>query len=131
EPDPEIHELPSAPLRHASRDTSPPSREEAVPRSELVRGFEVEPGRYVEVTDEDLDEVAPERTRAIDVEQFVSRKQLDPIYVDSAYFVVPDLDKMRPFALLLRAMQQTNRAAVCWLVLRSKRHLAAIQPRGN
>jgi DNA end-binding protein Ku len=100
-------------------------------RSELARGYEIEPGRYVEITDEDLDEVAPERSKAIDVEQFVSRKELDPIYFDAAYYVVPDLDKMRPFGLLLRAMQQTNQAAVCWLVLRSKRHLAVLQPRGN
>jgi DNA end-binding protein Ku len=96
-----------------------------------VRGYEIEPGRYVEVTDEDLEEVAPERSRAIDVEQFVSRKDLDSIYFDAAYYVVPDLDKVRPFGLLLRAMQQTNQAAICWLVLRSKRHLAALQPRGN
>ena len=131
EPEPEVHEWPVPPLRRPLGDTSPPGGEEAIPRSEVVRGFEVEPGRYVEITDEDLEEVAPERTRAIDVEQFVSRKELDPIYFDSAYFVVPDLDRVRPFALLLRAMQQTNRAAICWLVLRSKRHLAALQPRGS
>jgi DNA end-binding protein Ku len=121
------------PLRRPLGDTSPSSGEEAMPinRSDLVRGYEVEPGRYVEITDEDLEEVAPERSKAMDVEQFVTRKELDPIYFDSAYYVVPDLDKMRPFGLLLRAMQQTNQAAICWLVLRSKRHLAALQPRGN
>jgi len=131
-PEPELGELPPAPLRSASSDTSPPgAEEEAVPRSDVVRGYEVEPGHYVEITDEDIVGVAPERSRAIDVEQFASRKDLDPIYFDSAYYVVPDLDRMRPFALLLRAMQQTNQAAVCWLLLRSKRHLAAILPRVN
>lgn len=107
----------------------PPSRD--VARSEIVRGYEVSPGRFVEVTDEDLETLSPERTRTMEVEQFVSRKDLDPIYFDSWYYTVPDQDRVRPFALLLRAMQETNRAAICWLVLRSRRRLAALQPRGN
>src|SRR5262249_20125403 len=71
------------------------------------------------------------RTRRIDVGLFVSRKELDPMYFESLYYVVPDTDRVRPFALMLRAMQQTNRAAICWVVLRSRRHLAALQPRGR
>src|SRR5215831_673272 len=99
--------------------------------SDLVRGYEVSPGRMVEITKEDLSPLAPERTRTIDVELFVSRKELGPIYFESWYYVVPDTDRVRPFALMLRAMQQTNRAAICWVVLRSRRHLAALQPRGS
>jgi DNA end-binding protein Ku len=102
-----------------------------VSREEIVHGYEVSPGRFVEITDEDLGALRPEHTKTIDVEQFVSRKELDPIYFDVSYYVVPDQDRVRPFALLLRAMQETNRAAICWLVLRSRRHLAAVQPRGN
>jgi len=99
--------------------------------SDLVRGYEIAPGRLVEITEEDLSPLAPERTRTIDVEQFVSRKELDPIYFGSRYYVVPEIDRVRAFALMLRAMQQTNRAAICWVVLRSRRHLAALQPRGR
>ncbi|HLQ61734.1 MAG TPA: Ku protein [Candidatus Acidoferrales bacterium] len=102
-----------------------------ISKGETARGFEVQPDRYVEVTDQDLESLAPERTRTIDIEQFVSRKDLDPIYFESAYYVVPDVKLLRPFALLLRAMQETNRAAIGWLVLRSRRHLAALQPRGG
>lgn len=108
---------------------APPTQD--VARTEIVRGYEIAPGRFVEVTDQDLETLSPERTRTMDVEQFVSRKDLDPIYFDSWYYTVPDQDGVRPFALLLRAMQETNRAAICWLVLRSRRHLAALQPRGN
>lgn len=104
---------------------------EEVPRAGIARGFELGPGRWVEITDEDLAALQPERTRTIDVEQFVSRKDLDPLYFESSYYVVPDRERVRPFAVLLRAMQQTNRAAICWLVLRSRRHLAALQPRGG
>jgi DNA end-binding protein Ku len=100
-----------------------------VPTSDVMHGFEVAPETFVEVTDEELRELAPERSRSIEVEQFVSRKELDPVYFETPYHVVPDRDRVRPFALLLRAMQQTNRAAICWLVLRSRRHLAALEPR--
>lgn len=102
-----------------------------VPRSDVARGYEISPGRWVEITEEDFSSLAPDRTRTIDVEQFVSCKELDPIYFESCYYVVPDIDRGRPFALMLRAMQQTNRAAICWVVLRSRRHLAALQPRGG
>lgn len=112
-----------------ARPVAPPSQD--VARTEIVRGYEISPGRFIEVTDQDLEALSPERTRTMDVEQFVSRKDLDPIYFDSSYHTVPDPDGVRPFALLLRAMQETNRAAICWLVLRSRRHLAALQPRGN
>ncbi len=113
-------------------DSPPPAHTPSpVERTDVVRGFEVAPGRYVEVTDEDLAELEPERTRTIDVEQFVARGELDPIYFETAYYVVPDLDRVRPFAVLLRALQQSNKAAIAWIVLRSRRHLAALQPRGD
>jgi DNA end-binding protein Ku len=101
-----------------------------VQREDLVRGYEYSPGQFVPVTDEELAELAPERTKTIDVEQFVSRTELDPVFLDTSYYVVPD-GSIRPFAVLLRAMQETNRAAICWIVLRSRRHLAALEPRGE
>jgi DNA end-binding protein Ku len=112
--------------RQPSQQTPP-----SVSRDEIIHGYEISPGRYVEVSDEDLAALRPEHTKTIDVEQFVSRKDLDPLYFESSYYVVPEQERVRPFALLLRAMQESNRAAICWLVLRSRRHLAALQPRGN
>lgn len=132
---PRVGRAPSAGSRGLS--VEPPSARAQQPtrrqvsETEVARGYEISPGRWVEIKDEDLLALAPERTRTIDVEQFVSRKELDPLYFESAYYVVPDRDRVRPFALLLKAMQQTNKAAICWLVLRSRRHLAALQPRGN
>jgi DNA end-binding protein Ku len=108
-----------------------PGLPEAVPRPDVVRGYEISPGRFVQVTDEELAALAPERAQTIDVEQFVSRRDLDPIFFDSSYYVAPDRDVVRPFAVLLRALQETNRAAICWLVLRRRRHLAVLQPRSD
>jgi DNA end-binding protein Ku len=120
--------IPTAgPLPKPEPEPEPPTGRD-VSRDEVVRGYEFAPGRYVEVTDEDLEAIAGERTKTVEVEQFVSRRDLDPISFDTSYYVVPDRDAARPFAVLLRAMQETNRAAICWLALRGRRRLAALQP---
>ena len=124
-------EQPPPPIPAAGPPPQPepePSTGRDVSRDEVVRGYQFAPGRYVEVTDEDLDAIAGERTKTVEVEQFVSRRDLDPISFDTPYYVVPDRDATRPFAVLLRAMQETNRAAICWLALRGRRRLAALQP---
>lgn len=97
---------------------------------DVVKGFEVAPGSYIQVEPEELRALEPERTKTIDVEQFVELKELDPLYLDTSYHVVPDRDLDRPFALLAEAMHQEVRAAICWIVLRRRRHLAALRPRG-
>jgi DNA end-binding protein Ku len=127
--EPEQHERPPrSPAARAPQEPTTSQLPDAVLKQDVVRGYEISPGRYVEITDEELAELAPERKKTIDVEQFVSQRDLDPIYFDAAYYVVPDGDVQRHFAVLLRAMQETNRAAICWLVLRRRRHLAALQP---
>ena len=110
-------------------DTFPASR--SVPASEVVRGFEVAPDRYVTVEREDLEELVPEQTRTIDIEQFVDAAGIDPIYFDRSYYAVPDRDHTRPYALLTEAMRETKKVAICWFVLRRKRYLAAIRADGE
>lgn len=129
-PEPAVETTLESPERAPGPEVARESRESEVARADLVRGYEYSPGHFVQVTDEELAELAPERTKTIDVEQFVSRGELDPVFFDTSYYVVPD-GSTRPFAVLLRSMQQTNRAAICWIVLRSRRHLAALQPRGD
>ena len=102
-----------------------------VAAADVVKGFEVSRDRYVRVGREELEELAPERSRTIDVEQFVDAAAIDPIYYDTSYHVVPERDYQRAFGLLVEAMEETKRIAVCWLVLRKKRYLAALRPRGR
>lgn len=106
-----------------------PARSEAVSPNEVVKGFEVEPNRYVMVTEAELASLAPERSRTIDIEQFVSAADVDPIYFDTSYYVVPDVESARSFAVLLEGMRDTDRLAIGWIVLRRKRHLAALRAR--
>lgn len=116
-------------------ETGPFSQETAAAREvtpdELMKGFEVTPGRYVAVSRQELAELAPERSRTIDVEQFVEASDLDPIYYDTSYYAVPEGAHARSFGLLLDAMRQTGKVAICWVMLRRKRHLASLRPHGR
>ena len=102
-----------------------------VAASDVVKGFEVARDRYVTVDREELEELAPERTRAIDVEQFVDASTVDPIYFDVSYYAVPDRGYERAYGLLVDAMRETRKVAICWFVLRRKRYLAALRPQGR
>jgi len=121
------------------RETLPPTTRSdslaAAPRpvaaDDVVKGFEVAKDRYVTVDREELEELAPERTRTIDVEQFVDASAVDPIYFDVSYYAVPDRDYERAYGLLVEAMRDTGKMAICWFVLRRKRYLAALRPQGR
>ena len=102
-----------------------------VSADDVVKGFEVARDRYVTVDREELEELAPERTRAIDVEQFVDASAVDPIYFDVSYYAVPDRGYERAYGLLVDAMRETRKVAICWFVLRRKRYLAALRPQGR
>ena len=102
-----------------------------VAASDVVKGFEVAKDRYVTVAREELEELAPERSRTIDVEQFVDASAIDPIYYETSYYAVPDRDYERAYGLLVDAMRETGKVAIAWFVLRRKRYLAALRPQGR
>jgi DNA end-binding protein Ku len=97
----------------------------------VVKGFEVGPDRYVTVTEAELESLAPERSRTIDIEQFVAVPDVDPLYFDTSYYVVPEVASARSFAVLLEGMRETHRLALSWIVLRRRRHLAALRARAG
>jgi DNA end-binding protein Ku len=98
---------------------------------DVVKGFEVAKDRYVTVAREELEELAPERSRTIDVEQFVETSAIDPIYYETSYYAVPDRGYERAYGLLVDAMRETHKVAVAWFVLRRKRYLTALRPQGR
>jgi len=112
-----------------SRPAAPASQ--PVAAADVLKGFEVAKDRYVTVDRGELEELAPERSRTIDVEQFVDSSAIDPIYYDVSYYAVPERDHERAFGLLVDAMRETKRMAICWFVLRRKRYLAALRPHGR
>ncbi|HET7229022.1 MAG TPA: Ku protein [Longimicrobium sp.] len=93
---------------------------------DIVRGYEVEKGRFVLVDDDELERLAPERTRDIDVRQFVDAGEVDPMYFERAYFLTPAGGSNKAYRLLARVMEETGRAGIATFVLRDKEYLVAI-----
>jgi DNA end-binding protein Ku len=103
-----------------------------VERKDLVRGYEIDDGKYVTVTDDDLTQIRLKSTKTIEIEKFVDLSEIDPIYFDHPYFVLPD-GKMalEAYAVIREAMKKEGKAGQGRLVLSYREHVATIQPRGN
>jgi len=104
---------------------------ERVDPDEIVRGFEIEKGRYVPLEDEDLDRLDVELTHSIDIYDFVSLDEIDPVYFRKAYYLLPAQGAEKPYALLVRALEETGKVAIAKVVIRNKQHLAAVRPYEN
>ncbi|HEX9546575.1 MAG TPA: Ku protein [Acidimicrobiales bacterium] len=102
---------------------------EEVEYSHIVKGYDLGGGRFVIVEPEELQTINPEATRAIDIEEFVDLADIDPIYFEHSYYLVPDERAERPYALLVEAMERTGKVALGSFVLRTKQYLAALRPR--
>lgn len=98
----------------------------ALDSDDIVRGYEVEKGRFVIVDDDELERLAPERTRDIDLRQFVKASEIDPMYFERAYYLVPDGQSTKAYRLLARVMEETDRAGIATFVMRTKEYLVAI-----
>jgi len=103
-----------------------PEENRLLPNDEIVRGFEMEKGRFVVVTEEELEGVEPKKSREIDLHLFVPREQIDLIYFDRAYFLVPTGDSSKAYRLLAETMERTGRAGVATFIMRGKEYLVAI-----
>src|SRR6266536_2499747 len=101
---------------------------EHVDPDDVVRGFEIEKGKYVPIEDEDLDRLDIELTHAIDILDFAGLEEIDPIYFRKAYYLVPQDGAEKPYRLLVRALDETGKVGVAKVVIRNKQHLAAVRP---
>jgi DNA end-binding protein Ku len=104
---------------------------EEVPNEQIVKGYEISPGQYVVVDQEEMDAFAPKATRMIEIEDFVDLEQIDPIFFENPYYLTPDRGAAKPYRLLLDAMADLDKVAVGRFVLRGKEHLVAIRPLGD
>jgi DNA end-binding protein Ku len=104
---------------------------EEVPYEDIVKGYEISPEQYVIVTRDELEEIDPKKTRAIEIQDFVDLDDIDPIYFDHPYYLGPDKGAEKAYALLVKAMGDAKKVAVARFVLRNREHLAAIRPADN
>jgi DNA end-binding protein Ku len=121
----EIRESDGARIRH--RRVAEGTDEE-VPYEGIVKAFEITPDRYVPLSKDEMEALAPEKTRAIDVRDFVDLDQIDPIYFNSPYYLGPAEGAEKAYSLLAEAMEESGKVAIARFVFRNKEHLAALRP---
>jgi DNA end-binding protein Ku len=103
-----------------------------VPYSEIVKGYELDDGRWVLLSDSDLEAAAPRKSHTIDIEAFVEEREIDPLYLDRPYLLVPENETAaRAYALLSEAMASSGKVALGRFVMRAKENLVSIRPRGD
>ncbi|MEY2398624.1 MAG: end-binding protein Ku [Actinomycetota bacterium] len=100
---------------------------EEVPFDEIVKGYEVRPGAYVVIDPAELDGLDPEATHTIDILEFVDLDQIDPVYFDKPYYLVPERRAEKPYALLAQSLEKTNKVGIAKFVMRTKEYLAAVR----
>jgi DNA end-binding protein Ku len=120
----EIRESDGARIRH--RRVAEGTDEE-VPYEKIQKAFEITSGNYVPISKDEMAALAPEKTRAIEVKDFVDLDQIDPIYFDSPYYLGPAEGAEKAYSLLASAMQRSGKVAIARFVFRNKEHLAALR----
>ncbi len=104
---------------------------EEVAYDQIVKGYEIGPDRYVTISPEELESLEPQKTRTIDIEDFVELEDIDPMFYDHPYYLAPDTGAAKAYRLLVDAMDSSGKVAIARVVLRSKEHLVAIRPRSG
>ncbi len=121
----EIRESDNARIRH--RRVAEGTDEE-VPYEKIVKAYEIAKDRYIPISKAELEALAPQKSRAIEVQDFVDLDQIDPIYFDSPYYLGPAQGAERAYSLLAKAMEDSGKVAIARFVFRNKEHLAALRP---
>ncbi|MFL5780694.1 MAG: Ku protein [Thermoleophilaceae bacterium] len=108
-----------------------PADGEEVAWDDIVKGYEISPDRYVIVTPEELEALDPKKTKTIDIEEFVDLEEIDPLYYDHPYYLLPGQGADKPYKLLANAMRDASKVAIARVVIRTKEQLVAIRPVGD
>jgi DNA end-binding protein Ku len=104
-----------------------PEDEMIVSTEEIIRGYEIEPGRHIMISDEELESVTPERSRTIEIAEFIDINEVDPIYYDHPYFLVPLKGGEKAYRLLAESMQKTGKAGIAKFVLDEREYFVIIK----
>jgi len=104
---------------------------EEVPWDKIIKGYEYEDGNYVLLSDEEIENVSPELTRTIEIEQFVNLEDIDIRYFDKPYVLVPDKKGEKGYVLLREAIRDAGKAGIARVVIRARQYLAALMVQGE
>jgi DNA end-binding protein Ku len=104
------------------------AEDKPVPRSEIVKGYEYEKDHYVEIDDEDIRKVAPKTAKVMEILEFVKAEQVDPIYLESSYYMAPDEGGEKPYALLFQALRESKLYAIAKVAMHNREHIIVMRP---
>jgi len=121
-----------------SKDYSPlarrmfcPEEDAIVHPDEIIRGYEIRPGKYILITNEELESVSPQRSRTIEIVEFINMNEVDSIYYDHPYYLVPTKGGEKAYRLLVEVMRRTNKAGLAKFVLGEREYLVAVKSMGG
>jgi DNA end-binding protein Ku len=115
-----------APIRYARIDTKTGKE---VAWKDIVKGYEYTKGKYVVITDEDFQKASPEKSKTIDIIQFVKEEEIDPIYYEKPYYITPDKGAGKSYHLLIKALEETKTVGLAEFMLRNRMHICALKVR--
>lgn len=102
-----------------------------VERSEIVKGYEYESDQYVLFDDKDFEKIAPQSSRVMEIQEFVKLDEVDPIYLDASYYMVPEEAGAKAYYLLVKTMEELGYAAIAKLSMHQREHIVIVRPRAN
>src|SRR4029077_15721811 len=104
------------------------AEDKPIPRSEIVKGYEYEKDRYVVIEDEEIKKVAPATAKVMEIQEFVKSDQVDPIFLETSYYMAPDEAGEKPYALLFDALKRTGYVGVAKLAMHNREHVVILRP---
>ncbi len=104
------------------------AEDKPVPRGELVKGYEYEKDHYVEIEDEDIKKVAPKTAKVMEILEFVKASDVDPVYLESSYYMAPDEGGEKPYALLFQALRDSGYYGVAKVAMHNREHIIILRP---
>jgi DNA end-binding protein Ku len=103
-----------------------PAEDRPIERENIIRGYEIENGKFITVSEDELDSLQPSKSREIDLRRFVPANQIDPKFLDRSYFLAPVGDSLKPYRLLAETMEKTGKVGIATFVMRDREYLVAI-----
>ncbi len=123
-----LHKTCHTPVKYTKRC---PHCDVDLTEDDIVRGFEIEPNRFVIMTDEDFQNLQPKQSRSIEILDFVQLSEIDPIYFEKSYYLSPEETSLKAYGLLREAMENTGKIAIAKIIIRSSESLAALRVYGD
>src|SRR5580692_5451030 len=107
------------------------AEDKQIPRSEIVKGYEYEKDRYVVIDDEEIKKVAPQTAKVMEIQEFVKADAVDPIYLETSYYMAPDEAGEKPYALLFDALKKSGYMGIAKVTMHNREHIVILRPGAN